>query len=182
MERLESIESSNEIGSVLDRVKSRSWSEVNKDVSPPNLISVSEKSSRSQDPGASPLVQTSTQKEKRVSNVFRHNSVYSDPIDQYWFEYHKGGSAIRITKNRRDWARSKKQIDARRGNITTFSRKARQRLLWLCSCLNQALIRHMPKFVTLTYPDAVVLERTASGDIKEIKVEDIYLIYEVKIL
>lgn len=161
------------IRTVLDRIKSRSWSDVNKDLSPPNLPPAYEKSSRSQDIGASPCSPYKHETEKRVGNEFRHNSIYSDPKDQYWFEYHKGGSAIKITKTKRDWARSQKQIEARRGKITSFSRKARQRLLWLCACLNQALIQHMPKFATLTYPDAVVLERTETGDIREIKVEDI---------
>ena len=143
----------------------------------PSVVPVCEKPSDSNSVGLS-VVHTSRNSQSVSHNKdFRHNSIYSNPADLFYYEYYEGGSAVKITKTKRDWARSQKQMDARRGCITTFSRKARQRLLWLCACLNQAMIRHTPKFVTLTYPSSVILQRVKNPDgskrMVEVKVENI---------
>ena len=95
-------------------------------------------------------------KSPRPPNVFKHNPIYDDPEDQFWYEYHKDGSAIKIQKTKRSWSRSAKQIDSRRGKITTFSRRARNRLLWLCASLDQSSLEHKPLFLSLTYPSEVI--------------------------
>ena len=156
MERLESIESSNEIGSVIDRVKSRSWSEVNGE--DPNQ----EKSS-SQDQLVHPVVHTT--KESGI----KHNSIYSDVKDSYYIEYSEGGNSVHCKSDKRDCFRTDKQKESRRGVIKGFSRKSRNRLLWLCGSLDRSEID--PKetlFITLTYPSQIIVENG-----KEIKVQDI---------
>ena len=105
----------------------------------------------------------------KTSNVFRHNSKYSNPQEKFYVEYAEGGSATRIKKETIDWARSGIEKINVRGKITGFSRKARNRLLWLLASLDKAQIN--PKeilFATLTYPGAYVINKG-----KEIPVEDI---------
>ena len=105
----------------------------------------------------------------KTSNVFRHNSEYSDPKEKFYVEYAEGGSATRIKKEKIDWARTQKQIDTRRGKITGFSRQARNRLLWLLASLDKCQLDAKEiLFVTLTYPGALVVEKG-----KEIPVGDI---------
>ena len=106
---------------------------------------------------------------KKPTNVHRHNSIYSDVKDLFWVSVHKGASAMKITQNKRDWARTQLQKDSRRGRITGFSRKARQRQMWLCNSLNQEKIN--PReilFVTLTYPAEYIVHKG-----REISVGDI---------
>ena len=42
----------------------------------------------------------------KTSNVFRHNSKYSNPQEKFYVEYAEGGSATRIKKETISWARS----------------------------------------------------------------------------
>ena len=42
----------------------------------------------------------------KTSNVFRHNSKYSNPQEKFYVEYAEGGSATRIKKEKISWARS----------------------------------------------------------------------------
>ena len=105
----------------------------------------------------------------KTSNVFRHNSIYSDPQEKFYVEYAEGGSATRIKKETIDWGRTHKQEMSIRGRISGFSKKARNRLLWLLASLDKAQIN--PKevlFATITYPGAYVIDKG-----KEIPVEDI---------
>jgi len=105
----------------------------------------------------------------KTSNVFRHNSAFSDPHEQCYVEYAEGGSATRIKKEKIDWARTQKQIDARRGRISGFSRQARNRLLWLLASLDKCqLDAKEVLFCTLTYPAKFVVEKG-----REIAVDDI---------
>ena len=105
----------------------------------------------------------------KTSNVFRHNSKYSNPQEKFYVEYAEGGSATRIKKETISWAKSGIEKINIRGKITGFSRKARNRLLWLLASLDKAQIN--PKeilFATLTYPGKFVIEKG-----REIPVEDI---------
>ena len=105
----------------------------------------------------------------KTSKIFRHNSEYGDSKEKFYVEYAEGGSATRIKKETIDWARTQNQIDSRRGEITGFSKKARNRLLWLLASLDKAQIN--PKeviFATLTYPAKFVIEKG-----REIPVGDI---------
>jgi len=105
----------------------------------------------------------------KTSNVFRHNSEHSDPKEKFYIEYAEGGSATRIKKETISWAKSGIEKINIRGKITGFSRKARNRLLWLLASLDKAQIN--PKeilFATLTYPGKFVIEKG-----REIPVEDI---------
>jgi len=105
----------------------------------------------------------------KTSNVFRHNSEFSNPQEKFYVEYAEGGSATRIKKETIDWARTGIEKINVRGKIKGFSRKARNRLLWLLASLDKAQIN--PKevlFATLTYPGAYVIDKG-----KEIPVEDI---------
>ena len=108
-------------------------------------------------------------KRRRNSNVFRHNSEFSNPQEKFYIEYAEGGSATRIKKETISWARSGIEKISVRGKIRGFSKKARNRLLWLLASLDKAQIN--PKeilFCTLTYPGAYVIDNG-----KEIPVEDI---------
>ena len=105
----------------------------------------------------------------KTSNVFRHNSEHSDPKEKFYIEYAEGGSATRIKKETISWAKSGIEKINIRGKITGFSRKARNRLLWLLASLDKAQIN--PKeilFATLTYPGKFVIEKG-----REIPVGDI---------
>ena len=105
----------------------------------------------------------------KTSKVFRHNSEFSNPQEKFYVEYAEGGSATRIKKETIDWARTGIEKINVRGKIKGFSRKARNRLLWLLASLDKAQIN--PKevlFATLTYPGAYVIDKG-----KEIPVEDI---------
>ena len=105
----------------------------------------------------------------KTSKIFRHNSEYGDSKEKFYVEYAEGGSATRIKKETISWARSGIEKINIRGKITGFSRKARNRLLWLLASLDKAQIN--PKevlFCTLTYPGAYVIDKG-----KEIPVEDI---------
>ena len=105
----------------------------------------------------------------KTSKIFRHNSEYGDSKEKFYVEYAEGGSATRIKKETIDWARTQNQIDSRRGRISGFSKKARNRLLWLLASLDKAQIN--PKevlFATLTYPGKFVIEKG-----REIPVGDI---------
>ena len=96
----------------------------------------------------------------KTSNVFRHNSEHSNPQEKFYVEYAEGGSATRIKKETIDWERSGIEKINVRGKITGFSRKARNRLLWLLASLDKAQIS--PKeilFCTLTYPGAYVIDK-----------------------
>jgi len=86
---------------------------------------------QNQDVSSNASVGSSVVHTTKTSNVFRHNSEYSNPKEKFYVEYAEGGSATRIKKETIDWGRTQKQIDARRGKITGFSRQARNRLLWL---------------------------------------------------
>lgn len=124
-----------------------------------------EKSKESSDASIGSSVVHST----KSSKVFRHNSEHSNPEEKFYIEYAEGGSATRIKSETIDWGRSRKQELSVRGTIKGFTRKARNRLLWLLASLDKCSID--PKetlFVTLTYPGAFIIEKN-----REIKVEDI---------
>ena len=124
---------------------------------------------QNQDVSSNASVGSSAVYTTKTSNVFRHNSEYSNPKEKFYVEYAEGGSATRIKKETIDWGRTQKQIDARRGKITGFSRQARNRLLWLLASLDKCQLDAKEiLFVTLTYPGALVVEKG-----KEIPVGDI---------